>query len=301
MRGEQYVLDPARGTVSRSRLYPTLAAAFALTGAVWAAALAATSALGAELADAARPPAGAAPVRTAGFVLDHGKYLPVAAPPDVQNLVAGPLSPLGINDRGQVTGSYLDPTERERGFVLDRNRNKFYKVDVPGAVGTQGQGINNQGQVVGAYSDTGNPSVNGAQLRGFLLDHGRYVRLDYPGAITSQAFGINDRGQVVGEYQAADGTFHGYLWQQGRLRTLPTRGSAFRINNQGQVTGATGDFTTADGYLLDGNRLTTFDAPGAQITIASGINDHGEIVGISFTSRPTQCPPGSCAAADGSS
>ena len=69
---------------------------------------------------------------------------------------------------------------------------------MPGAVGTQGQGINNQGQIVGAYSNTGPVSVTGAQLRGFLLDHGRYLRLDYPGAVSSQAGDINDRGQVVG-------------------------------------------------------------------------------------------------------
>ena len=163
---------------------------------------------------------------------------------------------------------------------------------MPGAVGTQGQGINNQGQVVGAYSDTGPTSVNGAQLRGFLLDHGRYIRLDYPGAITSAAFDINDRGQVAGEYQAADGTFHGYLWQQGRFRTLPTPGSATGINNQGQITGPAGDNTTTDGYLLDGNRLTTFEAPGAQITIPYDINDQGQIVGGSLTSPADTAPSG---------
>lgn len=205
-------------------------------------------------------------------------------PRGLENLVASPLGPVAINDSGHVTGNYLDPTGRERGFLLDRNRNKFTKVAVPGAVGTQGQGINSQGQVVGAYSDTGPTSVTGAKLRGFLLDHGRYLRLDYPGALSSQAGDINDRGQVVGEYQAADGTFHGYLWQQGRFRTLPAPGGATGINNRGQITGVAGDITTADGYLLDGNRVTTFEAPGAQITIPYDINDRGQVVGVSAAS-----------------
>jgi len=270
----------------RGRMCLTLAATSALvTGLAWAAAPATPPAV--KLAAAATPagsttPGAASPGRTAGFVLDHGRYLPVAPPRGLEDLVSGPLGPFDINDRGQIVGSYLDPAGRERGFLLDRGRNRFVQVDVPGAAGTQAQGINDDGQIAGVYSDTGNPSVTGATLRGFLLDHGRYVRLDYPGALSSQAQNINDRGQVVGEYQAADGTFHGYLWQQGRFRALPD--SASGINNRGQITGSAGDLTTADGYLLDGKRLTTFEAPGAQITLPRDINDRGQIVGFSLPS-----------------
>jgi probable HAF family extracellular repeat protein len=285
-----------RTTAGRGGMCLTLTATSAVViGLAWAAAPATSPAV--KLAAAAKPagntaPGTASPGRTAGFVLDHGRYLPVAPPRGLGDLVSSPLGPVGINDSGQVTGSYLDPAGRERGFLLDRNRNKFVQVDVPGAVGTQGQGINNQGQVVGAYSDTGSTGVNGAQLRGFLLDHGRYIRLDYPGAVSSQADDINDRGQVVGEYQAADGTFHGYLWERGRFRTLPTPGGATGINNRGQITGVAGDVTTTDGYLLDGNRLTTFGAPGAQITIPYDINDRGQIVGGSLTSLADTAPSG---------
>jgi probable HAF family extracellular repeat protein len=133
---------------------------------------------------------------------------------------------------------------------------------------------------------------------GFVLDHGRYLPVAPPrglGDLVSSPLGpvgINDRGQVVGEYQVADGTFHGYLWERGRFRTLPTPGGATGINNRGQVTGVTGDVTTTDGYLLDGNRLTTFGAPGAQITIPYDINDRGQIVGGSLTSLADTAPSG---------
>ena len=268
------------------RVCVALAATSALvTGLAWAVAPGAPAAV--KLA-AATEPAGTtmsgavSPGRTVGFVLDHGRYLPVAPPRGLEDLVSGSLSPFDINDGGLIVGSYLDRDGRERGFLLDRDRNRFVPVDVPGAVGTQAQGINTDGQIAGVYSDTGNPSVTGAQLRGFLLDHGRYIRLDYPGALTSQAENINDRGQVVGEYQAADHTFHGYLWQQGRFHALadPARG----INNRGQVTGDTGDLTTADGYLLDGKRVTTFEAPGAQITLPGDISDRGQIIGVGLPS-----------------
>jgi hypothetical protein len=123
-----------------------------------------------HLAAAAKPtgnttPGTASPGRIAGFVLDHGRYLPVAPPRGLEDLVSSPLSPFDINDHDQITGSYVDPAGRERSFLLDRDQNRFAQVDVPGAVGTQAQGINNDGQIVGVYSDTGNPSVTGAKLR----------------------------------------------------------------------------------------------------------------------------------------
>ena len=142
---------------------------------------------------------------------------------------------------------------------------------------------------MGVYSDTSNPSITGAQLRGFLLDRGRYVRLDFPGAVTSQALDINDRGQMVGEYQDANGRFHGYLWQRGRFKTIDVPGqpgttTATGINNRGQITGQAGPLEDRVGFVLDRGRFTTFRVPGAQVTFAFGINDHGQIVGFSAAS-----------------
>jgi len=274
-------------TTGRRSMYLSLAAASVLAiGVAWALAPATRPAVNLTSAKLTGKIAtgNTNPGRTAGFVLDHGRYLPVAPPGGFEDLVASPLSPLDINDRDQIVGSYLDPAGRERGFLLGRDRNQFVQVDVPGAAGTQAQGINNHGQVVGVYSDTGNPSVTGADLRGFLLDHGRYVRLDYPNALTSQAQNVNDRGYVSGEFQAADGTFHGYLWRHGRFRALATPGSASGINNRGEITGPFGDIATADGYLLSGKRFTTFEAPGAQITIPRDINNRGQIVGFRLPS-----------------
>src|SRR5512132_3467977 len=149
-----------------------------------------------------------------GFLLERGRFKPVPIPRGLEDLAPQGISPIDINDQGQLVGSYTDPTGAEHGFRLDRNR--FTTVDVPGAKGTQAQGINNRGQIVGKYSTTtGAVSENGAQVRGFLLDRGRYVRLDVPSSVTSQAFDINDRGQVVGEYQDAAGRFHGYVCERG--------------------------------------------------------------------------------------
>ena len=90
---------------------------------------------------------------------------------------------------------------------------------------------------------------------------------------------------MVGEYKDADGRFHGYLWEQGRFKTIDVPSqpgtSATGINNRGQITGLTGDPTAPVGFLLDRGRSATFSVPGAQVTFPTGINDQGQIVGYS--------------------
>jgi probable HAF family extracellular repeat protein len=213
------------------------------------------------------------------FVLERGRFTTVAIPAELRATTPVGVAPVGNNDRGQIVGEYEDDRGVGHGFLLDRGR--FTRIDVPGAKATNAAKINNRSQVVGSYSDVDTDlEATGVRLRGFLLDRGRYVRLDYPGALSSQAMGINDKGQIVGEYQGPDGTYHGYLWEQGRFRAIAA-GSATAINNRGQITGVTGPVDAMDGYVLDQGRLTTFDAPGAKLTAPFGINDQGQVVGIS--------------------
>jgi probable HAF family extracellular repeat protein len=95
-------------------------------------------------------------------------------------------------------------------------------------------------------------------IPGFLLDRGRYVKFDAPGArLETAPTGINNRGQVVGAYidDDADATYHGFLRdRRGRFRAV--------------------------------------DIPGAKATVASRINDHGQIVGRYYESTPFRGPGG---------
>jgi probable HAF family extracellular repeat protein len=60
------------------------------------------------------------------------------------------------------------------------------------------------------------------------------------GGDTSAATAINDKGQVVGWSLTADGTAHGFLWDEGVIQDIgPVRfaGTQLAINKRGQVAG----------------------------------------------------------------
>jgi uncharacterized membrane protein len=274
--GEEMSMASSSRTTLGRRLGVLVAAATALTALTLG--IGGAAAAPAAAGDTGRPPP--------GYVLERGRFTPVTLPPGVDDPSALGIGPTDLNDRRQIVGSYDDvAADANRGFLLDRNR--FTKINPPGAKSTQAQGINNRGQIVGVYSNDSNViSAPDATRRGFLLDRGRYRRLDVPGARKSQAFDINDRGQVVGEYMDAAGRFHGYVWERGRFKTIDVPGQsstgATGINNRGQIIGGTGPVEARVGFLLDRGRFTTFSVPGAQVTLAYGINDQGQIAGHSL-------------------
>lgn len=116
----------------------------------------------------------------------------------------------GINNAGQIVGSYTDTTGRTHGF-LDTN-GAFITLDFPGSTSTQPTGINNLGQIVGFYS-------GGA----FLYANGTFSNLPIPASSFPRPYsgtgqiGINDSGQIVGT--TADD--RGFLYANGQLTYLP--------------------------------------------------------------------------------
>jgi uncharacterized membrane protein len=103
---------------------------------------------------------------------------------------------VAVNDRGQVAGTWVDPSESptpvpntRHGVVWDRGR--LTRFDVPGSLATGALGINNAGQVTGSYDDAA------GRHHGFVLRRGRFTTIDAPGRTVTDAWGINDRGQVV--------------------------------------------------------------------------------------------------------
>ena len=217
-----------------------------------------------------------------GFLLDRGRYITIEVRGARVETAAG-----GINERGQIVGTYDDGVS-EHGFMRDQ-RGRIIPINVPGARSTAAFKINNRGQIVGVYSNTG-PQTNDFNdpTSGFLLDRGKLTRIDVPGAVDTRTVGLNNRGQVVGEYTDAAGGVHGFLWDKGRFTTIDgpdgAGASATDINDRGQIIGAL-PFDRAGamglrGFLLSGGVYTMFEAPAALFTVPLDINNRAQVVGF---------------------
>lgn len=113
-------------------------------------------------------------------------------------------TPLGLNDRGQVTGYYTDDSGYWHGFLKDRST--ITTIDVPGADLTEPGAINDKGDIAGTWYVLG-PVY---QEEGFILHEGHFVTFEVPGLIGGLT-SINDRGELAGTYQDSEGIWHGFL------------------------------------------------------------------------------------------
>ena len=194
--------------------------------------------------------------------------------------------PEGINNQGEIVGSYADAADRRHGFVLDDGA--YTTVDDPDAPGnTAILDVDDRGRLVGA---------SGLVTHGYLADgRGQPIEIDAPAVVSDTVpLGINSRGEVVGYPDVGSArSYHGFLRdRRGRFRRIDVPGAmgtaAARITDHGQIVGYysdTNDNPSAAvdlrGFLLDRRgRLERIDVPDATLTQPLGINNLGEIVGV---------------------
>ncbi len=138
-----------------------------------------------------------------GFLKEETVVVLIDAPgidPDL-----GSTEAHGINNGGQIVGSFIESPIRRRGFLKDGPT--FTPIDFPGAMNTDAFGINDVGQIVGAFEDT-------TGIHGFLKTGDSFMTIDAPGAFLTAARGINNAGQIVGVFREpllTGSRFHGFL------------------------------------------------------------------------------------------
>lgn len=221
------------------------------------------------------------------FVLEKGRYTTFDPPGRQANEL------VDVNSRGVVAGTFIDLDDTtNRGFLRDK-RGRVTRFDYPGASSTFVNKINDRGQIVGRakFGAGTDPADQRAYLRG---RDGRFTTIRVPGAVTTQAIGIDDRGRIVGDYTDADGFFHGYLWEKGRVVATGIDGpegsgaTLTGINDRGQMVGvyqARGT-TGLQGFVLDKGVYRTFKDPRLAFTVPLDIDDRGQVVGFTADALP---------------
>jgi probable HAF family extracellular repeat protein len=185
--------------------------------------------------------------------------------------------PSGINNSGNVVGTYIDANGAYQGF--EYSNNSFSLFDVPGAISTNAKSINNQGTIAGTFQD-----ANGT-YNGFVLNGGIFTEFDAPNASATYINGINDYGDMVGTVITSTGK-HGFLYHNGSYSLIDYSNSSHTeangINNNGVIVGDYTDSMGNHGFAEQGLSFTSIDKLGALNTYANGINNSGEIIGTYF-------------------
>ena len=152
------------------------------------------------------------------------------------------------------------------------------------------------------------------QTRAFLWQHGKMHDLGTLGGPDSWAMYVNDHenGQVAGASYTSDviadtktGTpqIDAFLWEDGTMKDLGNLGGTNgsrgapgivnALNNRGQVVGVMtlpGDLINHP-FLWDGEKLFDLGSFGGSfLPTASGINDAGEVVGVTPLFRHRRNP-----------
>ncbi|MES2463740.1 MAG: DUF3466 family protein [Armatimonadota bacterium] len=109
------------------------------------------------------------------------------------------------------------------------------------------------------------------------------------GLSESAATDINNKGQIVGWCGVEGRITRGFLWQNGRMTDLGTpQGSsskALALNDNGQIVGWSGDKETENAFAYlwkNGKARALGTLPTHKFSIATGINNRGDICGFGF-------------------
>ena len=186
-----------------------------------------------------------------GFVYAGGKFTAVKVP----NSHA--TNAIGINDKEDVVGMYIDSSGVQHGFV--KIGSKYGSIDVPGDTDTEAWDINNSGQItVFAISSAGG-------YDSFLYNGKTFKKVSDPNAGTTGTIvrGLNDKGDIVGVYFNSSGDEIGFLLHAGTYYDVkdPKADNDTRPDGVNDKLEIVGRYATSTGAIV-GFKATTKTSAG---------------------------------------
>jgi hypothetical protein len=174
---------------------------------------------------------------------------------------------IGINDKGDVVGLYVDSSGVQHGFV--KKGSKYTSIDVTGGTDTEAWGINNSGQMtVFAISSAGG-------YESFIYNGKTFKKVSDPNAGTSGTIArdVNNKGDVVGVYFDSSGDEIGFLLHAGTYYDVkdPKADNDTRPDGVNDKLEIVGRYATSTGATV-GFKATTKTSAGAIFThnVAAG-------------------------------
>jgi hypothetical protein len=152
----------------------------------------------------------------------------------------------------------------------------------------------NSSNVIAGYSGSG---AKGHPNKGYVLNppYGQpnYVNENFPGSAQTQVTGINNHGDTSGFWVTKNGTNHGFVEWNGVFASYDYPATPSKKGSVNQLLGinsegvAVGFFNGSQGdshaYQVNQatNVYTRIRIPGAKSSVATGINNAGDVVGFS--------------------
>jgi hypothetical protein len=202
---------------------------------------------------------------------------------------------LGINDEDQIVGYFGSGAagHPNKGYRIPPFSRTFIDENFPGSVQTQVTGENNRGVTVGFWSSMNNANMMNDN-HGFVDVDGHFRTADFPTATPAtppvdQLLGVNDQDVAVGFWTDNAGNNHGYEYNVNSSSYSSVvdpnlKGAsliAAAINDRGDVAGVyTNGAGATHGYLLSHGQFTDLSVPGSTSTMALGVNNSDEVVGV---------------------
>jgi hypothetical protein len=214
-----------------------------------------------------------------------GTFIPIVPVPN-----SASTNVFGINDNNIITGSWLDASGVEHGYVGPLSGTKYKTFDDPKSPGpgTEPRAINNNGYITG-FSNSSSGAI-GSYVPFERDPKGNMTEITKNGSLLNYlAQGLNTNNEFAASYVNQSLTVVGYLGENGqykkavKLSGINNTGVGPRgVNSRGDIVGWYYDASGVQhGFLLSGGTATKIDYPGKNVasTLLEGINDNNIITG----------------------